>query len=79
MCEIPCKFGLIWGFKKQGVTLDALGAALECGQKSGQGFDVSQWWAARELEAIKAYCLEDVRISVLLCLALLVCLDGFLL
>src|ERR1019366_6744177 len=32
-----------WGFKKQGVTLDALGAALECGQKSGHGFDVSQW------------------------------------
>jgi predicted PolB exonuclease-like 3'-5' exonuclease len=52
-----------WGFKKQGVTLDALGAALECGQKSGHGFDVAQWWATRDLEAIKAYCLEDVRIT----------------
>ena len=51
-----------WGFKK-GVTLDALGAALNCGQKSGHGMDVAQWWATRDLEAIKAYCLEDVRIT----------------
>jgi DNA polymerase elongation subunit (family B) len=51
-----------WGFRKY-VSLDALGAALRCGQKSGHGFDVAQWWATRDLEAIKAYCLEDVRIT----------------
>lgn len=54
-----------WGFKKQGVTLDALGAALECGQKSAHGFDVAQWWATRDLEAIKQYCIGDVRLTYL--------------
>jgi predicted PolB exonuclease-like 3'-5' exonuclease len=52
-----------WGFRKGGVTLDALGAALDCGQKSGHGMDVAQWWATRDLEGIKAYCLEDVRLT----------------
>jgi|ERR1022692_2574377 DNA polymerase elongation subunit (family B) len=51
-----------WGFKK-GVTLDALGAALSCGQKSGHGMDVPQWWATRDLEAIKEYCCQDVWIT----------------
>jgi DNA polymerase III epsilon subunit-like protein len=53
-----------WGFKK-GVTLDALGAALHCGQKIGHGTDVAQWWAARDLDAIKMYCLGDVRVTYL--------------
>jgi DNA polymerase elongation subunit (family B) len=53
-----------WGFKK-GVTLDALGAALSCGQKSGHGMDVAQWWATRDLDAIKQYCLGDVRVTYL--------------
>ena len=51
-----------WGFKK-GVTLDALGGALGCGQKTGHGMDVGQWWAIRDLDSIKAYCLEDVRLT----------------
>ena len=51
-----------WGFKK-GVTLDALGAALRCGQKIGHGMNVAQWWASRDLDSIKAYCLEDVRLT----------------
>jgi DNA polymerase elongation subunit (family B) len=54
-----------WGFKK-GVTLDALGAALSCGQKSGHGMDVAQWWATRDLDAIKQYCLGDVRVTYLI-------------
>jgi len=53
-----------WGFKK-GVTLDALGAALSCGQKSGHGMDVAEWWATRDLDAIKQYCLGDVRVTYL--------------
>jgi predicted PolB exonuclease-like 3'-5' exonuclease len=53
-----------WGFKK-GVTLDALGAALRCGQKSAHGMDVAQWWATRDLDAIKQYCLGDVRVTYL--------------
>jgi DNA polymerase elongation subunit (family B) len=53
-----------WGFKK-GVSLDALGAALSCGQKSGHGMDVAQWWATRDLDAIKQYCLGDVRLTYL--------------
>lgn len=53
-----------WGFKK-GVTLDALGAALRCGQKNGHGVDVAQWWATRDLESIREYCLGDVRVTYL--------------
>jgi DNA polymerase elongation subunit (family B) len=53
-----------WGFKK-GVTLDALGAALGCGQKIGHGFDVARWWATGDINSIKAYCLEDVRLTYL--------------
>jgi DNA polymerase elongation subunit (family B) len=53
-----------WGFKKW-VSLDALGAALHCGQKSGHGMDVAQWWAVRDLDAIKQYCLGDVRVTYL--------------
>jgi DNA polymerase III epsilon subunit-like protein len=51
-----------WGFKK-GVTLDALGAALRCGQKNGHGMDVAEWWATRDLDSVKEYCLEDVRLT----------------
>src|SRR5215467_13992161 len=51
-----------WGFKK-GVSLDALGCALGCGNKTGHGMDVAQWWAQRDLDSIKACCLEDVRLT----------------
>lgn len=51
-----------WGFRK-GVTLDALSNALGCGQKSGHGMDVAQWWASRDLDSIRAYCLQDVRLT----------------
>ncbi|MGA2923277.1 MAG: ribonuclease H-like domain-containing protein [Candidatus Sulfotelmatobacter sp.] len=51
-----------WGFRKY-VSLDALGAALRCGQKSGHGMDVAQWWSTRDLDAIKQYCIGDVRLT----------------
>jgi predicted PolB exonuclease-like 3'-5' exonuclease len=51
-----------WGFKK-GVTLDALGTALNCGGKTGHGADVAELWAERDLESIKAYCMNDVRVT----------------
>lgn len=51
-----------WGFKK-GVSLDALGAVLGCGQKIGHGADVEEWWSIRDLVSIKEYCLQDVRLT----------------
>lgn len=51
-----------WGFKK-GVTLEALASALKCGGKSGHGADVADWWTTRDLENIKAYCMNDVRVT----------------
>ena len=51
-----------WGFKKS-VSLDTLSGALGCGQKTGHGMDVAHWWATRDLDSIKAYCLEDVRLT----------------
>ncbi len=53
-----------WAFKKF-VSLDALGTALQCGQKSAHGMDVAQWWAIRDLQAIEQYCLSDVRLTYL--------------
>jgi DNA polymerase elongation subunit (family B) len=49
-----------WGKK---VKLDDLGGALSCGQKTGHGTDVSQWWLAGDLQKIGDYCLEDVRLA----------------
>ena len=51
-----------WGFKK-GVSLDNLAQALGMGQKTGHGTDVAHWWAGREFESIKKYCMEDVRLT----------------
>jgi DNA polymerase III epsilon subunit-like protein len=51
-----------WGFKKF-VKLEELGDALGCGCKTGHGTDVAQWWAIRDLDNIKAYCLHDVRLT----------------
>src|SRR5712692_4659352 len=51
-----------WGFKK-GISLDDLANALGLGQKTGHGTDVAHWWAARDFESIKRYCMEDVRLT----------------
>jgi DNA polymerase elongation subunit (family B) len=48
---------------RKGVTLDALGAALGCGAKTGKGTNVAKWWAERDLESIKAYCQQDARLA----------------
>ena len=52
-----------WSGNKKGVTLNALGAALGCGGKSGNGANVAQWWAERDIDSIKRYCGDDVRLS----------------
>jgi DNA polymerase elongation subunit (family B) len=52
-----------WSGKKKGVTLHALGNALGCGAKTGNGANVARWWAERDLESIKAYCQQDVRLA----------------
>ena len=52
-----------WSGNKKGVTLDALGAALGCGRKTGEGAKVAQWWAEGDIDRIKKYCGDDVRLS----------------
>jgi len=54
-----------WTGNKKGVTLDALGSVLACGRKTGDGTNVAQWWAEHDIESIKKYCGEDVRIAYL--------------
>jgi hypothetical protein len=43
--------------------LDDLARALECGEKSGNGSDVADWWRKGEFERITRYCQLDVRLS----------------
>jgi DNA polymerase elongation subunit (family B) len=52
-----------WCGNKKGASLDALGSALGCGAKTGNAGNVVQWWSERNLEAIQAYCCEDVRLA----------------
>lgn len=52
-----------WSGNKKGVTLDALGSALGCGRKTGEGANVAQWWAEQDIESIKKYCREDVQLT----------------
>ena len=52
-----------WTGNKRGVTLEALGSVLGCGRKTGEGAKVAEWWATRDIESIKKYCREDVRIA----------------
>jgi DNA polymerase elongation subunit (family B) len=54
-----------WSGNKKGVTLDALGVALGCGGKTSNGADVARWWAERDIESIKKYCRDDVRLAYL--------------
>jgi hypothetical protein len=53
----------IWSNWLRKVKLDDLGGALACGQKTGQGTDVSHWWFAGDLQKIAQYCLDDVRLA----------------
>ena len=52
-----------WSGNKKGVTLDALGSALGCGRKTGEGTRVAEWWAARDIDSIEKYCREDVQLT----------------
>src|ERR1700758_5454828 len=52
-----------WSGNKKGITLDALGSALGCGRKSGEGTRVAEWWAVRDIDSIKRYCGDDVRLT----------------
>jgi len=52
-----------WSGNKKGVTLDALGSALGCGRKTGEGARVAEWWAVRDIDSIKKYCREDVQLT----------------
>ena len=52
-----------WSGNKKGITLDALASTLGCGAKTSNGANVARWWAERDLESIRTYCLEDVRIA----------------
>ena len=52
-----------WTGNKKGVTLDGLGKVLGCGRKTGEGANVAQWWAQRDIDRIKKYCLDDVRLA----------------
>lgn len=51
-----------WGHR-QGATLNALGVALGCGGKTGNGANVAEWWAVRDVQSIKSYCQQDVRLT----------------
>lgn len=52
-----------WTGNKKGVTLDALGSVLGCGRKTGEGPNVAQWWAEGNIDRIKKYCRDDVRLA----------------
>jgi hypothetical protein len=52
-----------WTGNKKGVTLGALGSVLGCGGKTGAGANVAEWWAKRDVESIKRYCQDDVRLT----------------
>jgi DNA polymerase elongation subunit (family B) len=52
-----------WTSNKKGITLNALGSALGCGRKSGEGAKVAEWWAVRDIDSIKRYCGDDVRLT----------------
>jgi hypothetical protein len=51
-----------WGAQRH-TSLNCLGSALGCGNKTGKGSDVAAWWDAGDLAAISAYCQEDVRLT----------------
>jgi DNA polymerase elongation subunit (family B) len=52
-----------WSGNKKGVTLNALSAVLGCGGKTGSGKNVAKMWAERDIDSIKTYCQQDVRLA----------------
>lgn len=45
------------------LKLDDVAAATIDAKKSGHGLQAVEWWKQGEVEKIKAYCLDDVRIT----------------
>lgn len=45
------------------LRLDNLAEATLGKKKSGSGLDAGKWWAAGEVEKVKAYCLDDVALT----------------
>ena len=45
------------------LRLDNLAEATLGKKKSGNGLEAQKWWKAGEVEKVKSYCLDDVRIT----------------
>ena len=45
------------------LKLDNLAAATLGKGKSGDGLEAQKWWAKGEVEKVRAYCIDDVRIT----------------
>lgn len=45
------------------IKLDTIAEATLGTKKIGHGLDAIKWWKAGEIEKIRTYCLEDVRIT----------------
>lgn len=59
-----------WGSQKF-VSLDQIAGVLGCGSKTGDGAQVAEWWQAGQLEQIAQYCMNDVRVTYLVFLRLM--------
>jgi len=47
----------------RGMKLDQLAEGTLGKKKSGDGFDATRWWKAGEVERVREYCLDDVKIT----------------
>lgn len=47
----------------RGMKLDQLAEGTLQKKKSGHGLDAIKWWRAGEIEKIRQYCLDDVKIT----------------
>lgn len=59
-----------WGAQKF-VSLDQIAGVLGCGGKTADGAQVAEWWQAGQIEQIAQYCMNDVRISYLVFLRMM--------
>jgi hypothetical protein len=47
----------------RGMKLDQLAEGTLGRKKSGHGLEATKWWREGEVEKVRAYCLDDVRIT----------------
>ncbi len=45
------------------ISLDALASATLGKKKSGHGIEATKWWKNGEIDKIRKYCIEDVKIT----------------